>query len=457
MKTEDFDEAIRKKLESLNQTYTESEIDKVYHHVMSKRNFLWKGFKGSWLFYSLSAAAFTVAGIWMVSHFKNNEQPHPGKQIQNKEINTIQADTVRVADDTLNTATVLKAVPSLPLSQKPQPATSMAAGIKPGKAIPVPKNTSVEPTILKQSNPAIGNEIISPNPLPEPVQENIKASSGVAEPVLETPAEKPVQNAAPVLEPTAKISRETPVTPQVQAVSNPEPAQQAPFIKTGIPANDFKESQDSIRPDQTVKPGKTTGGLFSGAQVRAGTDFQLSKQSFGMGVSGELLLKNHFSILGGLNYNALRPEHFADKADLFMHKHHDFNPRIEDHLAGRDHLSSISLANRLLQIPVSLRYYVPLKRNYSVNFSLGTDLDIYISQKLSYNHQPDTGMMGKNNFIAKGNASLLNNMVISAGLEKRWKSLAFELQPYLSPQLKQVFYKPKQIEFGLDVGIKYGF
>ena len=60
MKTEDFDKALRDKLNSINHTYSNSDIDKVFRHVKKNRRFAWKGLKGSWIFYSLSAAAMVV-------------------------------------------------------------------------------------------------------------------------------------------------------------------------------------------------------------------------------------------------------------------------------------------------------------------------------------------------------------------------------------------------------------
>ena len=61
------------------------------------------------------------------------------------------------------------------------------------------------------------------------------------------------------------------------------------------------------------------------------------------------------------------------------------------------------------------------------------------------------------NFQAKGNVVPFNNPVISIGLEKQWKSWTFQLQAFIKPRLKEVFYKPKELEFGVGVGIKHKF
>ena len=66
MKPEEFDDAIRQKLESIHPTYSSSDIDKVFNHVRKSRRFPWKGASGSWLFYTFSAAAMVGITAWMV-------------------------------------------------------------------------------------------------------------------------------------------------------------------------------------------------------------------------------------------------------------------------------------------------------------------------------------------------------------------------------------------------------
>lgn len=122
-------------------------------------------------------------------------------------------------------------------------------------------------------------------------------------------------------------------------------------------------------------------------------------------------------------------------------------------------LDEISLKNNLLQVPVNFKYYVPVKSNYCIYFLFGTDLDIYTNQKLNYSEKSDTMIMlpRESNFTAKGKVSVVNNLVISAGIEKNWKSWYFHLQPYVSPKISEVFYRPKEVEFGVRFGIGYSF
>jgi hypothetical protein len=483
MKTEDFDEAIRKKLESVNQTYTESEIDKVYRHVAGKRRFPWKGSNTSWLLYSVAAAAITVLTFLAVSRFGNEKKENLRNDSISqslKDSDSIQrliiepaSDSAKATGDTIVSVQSLKIRPqalndkqSIPLV----PAVSVPADkirVPEQKAVlPQPKNIQPVNTTKTDSKP-----ISEPDAVAAP--ENIAQAVSKPEPVEKRIAPVDTLTMSNPVKPVAVLPVSIPVT--VSPIA--EAKQKSDDIRTEITKDVSENKQDTLvreksrkakpptdntgttstKPEITETPGAKPGNMFKNAEVRTGADFKLSNHLYGMGVTGELLLKNHLSFETGLNYSVLQTEHYTDTADVFQHKHHDFNHRIEDHLHDKDQLSEIAIDNRLLQVPISFNYFVPLKRNFSLSFSLGTDLDIYLNQKISYSHEGDSGRMDKSSFSTKGDVATLNNLVISARLEKRWKSLVFQIQPFISPQLKQVFYKPEEMEFGAGIGIRYSF
>jgi hypothetical protein len=186
--------------------------------------------------------------------------------------------------------------------------------------------------------------------------------------------------------------------------------------------------------------------------------FQVSNQSIATGLNGELVFGRHFGFQTGLNYRIYQKEHFSDQKDFFNHRPPpDSHHWIDDHLSGKEHISDVTISNSLLQIPVAFSYYIPLKRNYTVSFSLGTDLDVYLHQKLSYTDNADTNNHHHDDFQDKGKVSLLNTFTFSAGASKQWKSWLLEAKPYISPRFTEVFYKPKEMEFGVEIGVKYCF
>lgn len=454
MKNEDFDESIRQKLESLNQSYTEGDIDKVHHHVLNKRRFTWNGSSGSWLIYSLSAAAITLVTAWMVLQFNENNK-ETGKQdsLQEQSI-TNQPDTAGYHDRPsekvtfIPSKTVNETIHSTPgkesgstsnemrkIANKPEPFSP------PLKVIQENRQTAItEPGIEK---------VISPDQAT--TQSNSNASESA---VSALPGSKPVAEPS-ISNQETKIKAETVSRPEKElSVNQPE---ENPLVDTFSKTENKSETVGTPQPEKTEQTTKTSFALFKVSSVRFGADLQVSNQALGAGFTGEILLKNHFGFKTGILYNTNHTEHYLDKADMFGHHQHGFNHRIENHLADKEHVSDVTIRNSLLLVPVSFSYNVPLKRNYSVSFSLGTNIDIYLNQKLSYTYKPDSAGHSNDHFETSGKVTPFNSLVVSAGLEKQWKSWVIQVRPFVAPKLKEVFYKPKELEFGVSVGVKYGF
>jgi hypothetical protein len=452
MKTEDFDEAIRKKLENLTPTYTESDIDKAYRNVVRKSRFQIKGGSSSWLLYSLSAAAITVVTIMSVSFFRNNNEValNNTKNSINQNINII--DTTNKLS--VNKDTVEFVQNNTNVGQAPERATAVfegpisVTGIKKTEKYNEPSsiNTSEESFVTPKTD----------NTILEPSIANVSsiALQGKTQDTLnrkkenETPA---IFDNQPELAKNKQVSAENvDIVPPAQIESTNTTLKESSKV-------DFVNKADSIAPAKKQKNSFKPFSVFEGAKFSVGPDFMFSNQAMGTGISGKMDLKNRFGIGTGLNYTVLNTENFTDTADMFRHKPPHFHNDTNNHFNDKGHISDISITNSLIQIPIAISYTIPLKRNFGLLFSAGTDLDIYLNQKLSFNHNPDTGRTENHKFEEKGNVDVFNNLVFSTGVEKRWKSIAFQVTPFISLKTKDVFYKPKEMEFGVDFGVKYCF
>ena len=180
-------------------------------------------------------------------------------------------------------------------------------------------------------------------------------------------------------------------------------------------------------------------------------------QKIGTGLAGDLLFGKNLGFSLGITYNALKEEQFSDKADFYGHRPHGMNPQIDHHLGGPEHVSDISIQSKLLQLPAAFNYYIPLKRNFVIRMSLGTDLDIYLNQKLSFIHPIDSSRTEYPHFNTQGKVVPFNTLYFGAGIEKRWNRWVISAQPYYNQRIKEVFYKPKESEFGIGVSVLYSF
>ena len=452
MKTEDFDDAIRKKLESVDQPYTEPDIDKVIDHLKKKHAFPRKGITGSTLMYSLVAAAMMGLLTWTlvkspVNTPQNQEEPsrHSSAYTDTLKSAEIQADSrveqqqpVFVADSfSINPVSITAISKPVPGAHNPGAAALRVSDHintdRPEVAQPSTAEVSLQESSAAARAVTDTAGIISPETLPA---QWINPSAG---PVKDTLIPRPAEEQANA-NVTIKVTR---VDPEAEVTQSDT---------TRVTTNG-----QASEPPESAAESVTGSGFFNFSGFRLGAGAELAGGSYGAGLTGSVSFARRLGFTTGVKYVAPGVEHFNDKGDFDRHDHRKINHRFEDHLTDQHQASEISIRSSLVIIPVSFSYTIPMNRNFSLLFALGTELDLGLNQQLQYNGGEDSLKPRREAVRARGDAVLFNNIVVSAGLEKRWNHLVFQAQPFIRPQLKQVFYKPKEIDFGIGLSILYSF
>jgi len=455
MKTEDFDDAIRKKLEGLDQKYTEQDIDKVVQHV--KKNHLWprSGINGPYMILSLAAAAAAGMLLWYTVR-NSGDSLAEKKQMSVPEMQNgspvIQKDSSPV---------------DLPGDIPPEPSTRKIVLHSLKRITDIQKDTS---TIGKDS-PLIPSGIVSVNlPVSDISSKNVKTVAP-AEPAIFPDTVSVVSDTFPVIPPSELPGQwidliAVPVKDSIdqESVKKTEektlPAKPANIVPEAEQPNETAKPvvQEPKGKVQTEKPKVEKGTFFSVSGIGAGAGFEYTGNSYGLGLKGNVSLENRLGLTIGLKYADLKTEHFNTRDDFDRHDHHRKNHRFEEHLNGHDHATGIDIHSNLIQLPVALSYTFPLPRNFGLGLSVGTDLDLLLNQRLEFDHGADSlGPPRREDFQAKGDAVLFNNLVFSVGLEKQWKGMIFQVQPFIRPRIKELFYKSGETEFGLGFGVMYKF
>jgi hypothetical protein len=177
----------------------------------------------------------------------------------------------------------------------------------------------------------------------------------------------------------------------------------------------------------------------------------------GLGIFSEMVLNKRLGFSAGLKLLVINNEKYNDAADYRQQRNRYFNGVDSPSLPDTS-ISNIGIQTTLFQLPLAVTYYHPLKRNFSLLFSLGTDIDLFVNQQLKYERDDDFNNQNKHedHEIKRANI-MINNVVISAGLQKQWKHFVFQASPYLSPQTRAVEYKKENIYFGFRVRAFYRF
>lgn len=457
MKTEEFDEAIRKKLESFNPTYSNSDVSRVLHHVKKGRRFAWKGVNGSWFIYSLAAAAMVGITTWMVLTPKQKENKIKASATVEIPVKNSKSSVSFKNDSTSGNGSLSVAGQSENETKKAPEAKISANTFS--NHNPTSNYTNTVPVLVQsmaandkskvsavKENPVSatdGNILLNPKTKAILQDESRQfqqpdMSTGKTDPIVE--ANLKADQVAPLL-----LIKETNVIHSTDSTSLTEVSQtqltsKSDTVKTGQKITNA--GQDTVLPD---------------FRIRATTLFVVSNQKIGTGLAGEILFGSHFGLSAGVTYNWLYTERFIDKADFYGHRPHGSNPQIDNHFGGNQPVSDITIGNQIVQIPVSINYFIPVNKKIVVSLSAGTDFDLYLNQKLSYNHRVDSAHSENPHFMAKGKVIPFNSLFFGAGLEYRWNHLVISAQPYYNLHFEGVFYKPKESEFGLGLGISYSF
>ena len=455
MKTEDFDRALRDKLNSINHTYSNSDIEKVFRHVKKNRRLTWKGLKGSWLFYSLSAAA--MVSITALVLYKTPSVA-PGKMHE-------VAGTAGNADAALDTVLTTDSVVAKQSTSAPAVQSSPDM-ILAGQ--PAPVSTSKDKWLKKA--PAAANQDVSRDAHlsvtgskePESKFEQDKfitvAYVAPANNVINEPGNDSVKNAVRVDFPGDKsdINQVTvnsgadPVQP-----SNPQAVINNPAL--ALKASEIQINDSAASPPETVLKTDSANVEPKKARVLSGISFQVSNQRVGTGLSMDVVFGKYFGITTGLTYNFLNEQQFPDRETMHGRPPHGYNPHINDHFGDKNHVSDISIQNQLLQLPFLLNGRLPLKHNFTLGLSVGTELDLYLYQKVSYTHHLDSMRTEYPNFGSRGTVVPFNSLFFGASISKQWNHFLLNVQPYYSQPVKDLFYKPSEPEFGIGIRLMYSF
>lgn len=369
MKNEEFDDAIFKKIESINQTYTEEEVEKVFQHIAKYHpNWLIRWFVNSWFIVPISAAAMVGATYWSVSNFNQN-------QITNENVKGNKVIEQKID------------IEKLPIKERSKAYLTVLTPKQPNRIEIDEVIETISNTTLVRNNPNTDN------------QPEILADS--------------------------KMQRDTKVS--------------------------------SLYQDTVVLNGQCYNEKLFPNGIRLLAGVPMNSQSYRFGLSCELLVGNHFGFSTGVRYSRVFTEKIKNNIKFMKHsQHEDINHKIVKHVIYTP-IESIDFQNNILQVPLFINYYSPLGKNIRLSFSLGTNIDIYLNQKAYYTHYDDLHQSNRDHFKSHSTIKPLNNIAFAIGVEKQWRNFGVQVRPYFSYQLKNIVYRPKQTEFGLEVSVMYSF
>lgn len=229
-------------------------------------------------------------------------------------------------------------------------------------------------------------------------------------------------------------------------------------IQEQVPEQEEEIVEDSVEASLRVAENVAPKKSFSWPkiQTRVGMTGHYSiPETFGLGPIFELFLGKNISISAGVLgkkypeiefenasvYNFTLGENFETKYAAFIPSNYD---RLED----------IELNTSVIQVPLYLNYYQPIRRNFQFMYSFGTQIDARVFQHIdfeTYLNDEET----YTDFTVDSRPKSWNSFSVGAGLQYQWNQVRFQVQPSFLYRFREVDYYSTGGNFQIRAGILF--
>lgn len=497
MKTDKFDETLRKKIESIQPIFHEDDWQRFAAFAGAQAVPFWKSFWGKATLYSVGTTAF----LGLIAY--NITQYYAQKSLQN----TIQSLVSQV--DSLQRSR------NVTLTEAPIPDTVYVTQYLPSVAPPNADNMAEKVELVTKNNVETAQDEVEttakneaktelsvvdktarntreePEPdrnetpvelarnesLASEIREN---NSSVLAKKTRTKTEKNRADGVRLGPKNARTQKQKAGfdTPQAQPfgsesggeISPPKiqiPAAGAPALvleKLAIigldRSNKMKVAEPNVPPPtahyEAPKPPKATF-VWPTLTARIGLGASVSAGYFSPNLTTELFVGKRVSISTGLTINYFESNKYFTDEQFFKKNRRDFRETYAPKAPPVFEILNISERSYVVQIPVRLNYYQPIASGFWLLGSVGTDLDIYGSKRVSFDLRESRSEFKEVINAANLPVVLLNNLVLSAGVEKRLGNFGLQLSPYWVVNINKKPYRQNIGGFGGQLRLLYRF
>jgi hypothetical protein len=471
MKTENFDDSLRRKLESIDYPFKEQDVEYVHQYVQTNMHSpsFWKRFRHTFI---LSLYGITLVGLltWNYKQFQQQEVLLKNIETLQKTITLTKSNSTPaiLSDGAIGSNYIASGSENaitdnykITLENNQEYTSDNYLNHKISKRKYTQKNknyTSEELDYLYKENQT--HEISYSKNLSKRKTIN-NNSSYVDDDVFHSSQEKSVTLSREDDKNSLVFKKDLEITNA--AISNQ--------LSTSARTNVLSEEK-MIRPDSLVKNNESNKEIISSTNTgakkqhyknhlslknlgyQAGLGIEKSNNQVGIALLGEIFVSKRFSVNTGVKFLNITNENYLDKDDFYNKRNEHFCSTYAPNESDTSLVSEIEMQYNLMQIPVALNYYQPLKKNYSLLFSAGTDLDLYTNLNIHYEHG-DPRI--HEHISTKYTNVVFNNISLSTGIQKQWNHFILQLNPFLSPQVKHVDYKKDNLYGGLRLRAFYRF
>lgn len=188
--------------------------------------------------------------------------------------------------------------------------------------------------------------------------------------------------------------------------------------------------------------------LLSNLKYKIGVSLDVANEQIGAVLLSEVLFNKHFSFNTGIRFLNITGSSYYTSEQYNLLTKRDFRQQYATFVPANYDIINLDFQNYLLQIPIGITYRYPLRNDFTLLFSAGTNLDLYVLQYVNFDYKEDNSKFEQGTYKSTLTNSLFNHFELSTGLEKAFKRMTFQLHPFISPQVKETAYRNEEFIFG---------
>lgn len=428
MKTNPFDDSLRKKLVEVQPEFKEQDWENFQNYVRSQKAFnrttqIWKQSK-FWVGMAAASLLLTLSGICALLYQQN--------QLLKDELITLKEVLTRQPSANTPTRTDNLVPDETPVPLKNQ--------LKLNQAGSIPKSVLLE----NQPQSIIATSILSNGSVPT------------------TSTENQVEQVTNILEEEIKEIEKTGTIGQIPVRTTFNPIN---LNGNSIKKNTLISAKNSNRELKKLAINRSSAlhnektAVILTDKVRApyrlGVVASWTRSANSFGILNEVMLNQKFLATWGLIKTEFNDVYFSNEKTYTELTKHNFRKIIGYGIPIGSYVSNISTKSTVMQIPLTLGYRHILADNFAITARIGTQLNLRHRQKLQCDlwdgHKPlrITGVQNHN-----ANYPMLNNINYSLGIEKSFTPIVLQGELFYHHQNKELPYL-KATSPGIRVKLLY--
>jgi hypothetical protein len=456
MKTNKFENTIRRKLESIEPDFQEHDWARMqqYMHTHNPPSFLQQ--YGSWIGYAAAASVTTVMAFMYTNQLSQNDHlinDVKSLQSQIEVIKNLSApaskpDTIYVLQKATETEQYSYTQRNAERSELKQELFSEA----PEQREEHSQNTVAQTADVNNETPSITPEetiAIAANAPKQPA-ETSSVTSGALPPVNAAGSSsgtsagnagmKTFDSGFNVANIAAQVQMNSGSTLSrrmhyelANRVSGRQVQRALLAYAPAVPATNVNSTKKA---QQTAQAENVIPKLNLKVPYRFGGGVQVESGGQGKTILGEVIVNKKFSLSAGITWLKVKPmEFFTEK--MFREKNRrDFKTSHPGEIPMIFQLYNIKVSPSVVQIPLTLAFRNTLKKDWAYYASMGTNIKVSAKEEISYDCRTPNNEFFNETFTIKKDTPPVTSMNFSLGVEKMWYPIVVQAEGYLVTYFK---------------------